>query len=243
MTTTQVPDLRETVIEAYGGRQYWTSLKSLEIVFSTGGFAWPAKLRRPFRNARFFCAVQRPFARITPIGRRPGIAGILDGKRVSLINEADGRVLQSRENIRADFFGWQGLRRKLWWNDLDLAYFANYAMWNDQTLPALLCRDDIEWSQIGEWVLEAVFPPEIPTHCARQQYYIDPQTRLVQQNDYVAEVIGGFAQAGNVIAEHKTVDGIPYPAYRRVNVRKAPGVPGAGPLVIDVRVHEWHASF
>ena len=97
------------------------------------------------------------FSRITPIDRNRDISGVLDGPDVHLENSR-GEVIRERKKARRYF---PGGRRLFYWDDLDMAYFANYAMWNYLTLPALLMRKDIVWKEIEAGLLEAIFPEEI----------------------------------------------------------------------------------
>ena len=103
------------------------------------GLAFIFKQRPQFKRAKVTMDISRPFSRITPIGRNRDISGVLNGPDVHLEN-ANGEVIRERKNARQYF---PGGRRLLYWDDLDMAYFANYAIWNYLTLPALLMRKDI----------------------------------------------------------------------------------------------------
>jgi hypothetical protein len=144
----------------------------------------------------------------------------------------DGTVLAERREARRFF---PGGRRLLWWDDLDLAYFATYALWNYVTFPALLLRDDLEWREIGPHALRATFPPGLPTHCAVQEFHLDPGSGLLRQHDYTAEVFGSWARAANVVLEHRSA-GVPFASERRVTPRRHDGRPAAGPLLVGIHL-------
>ena len=127
--------LKKTV-DAYGGKEIWTKARALEAEFSARGLAFIFKQRPQFKRAKVTMDISRPFSRITPIGRNRDISGVLDGPDVHLEN-ARGEVIRERKNARKYF---PGGRRFLYWDDLDMAYFSNYAMWNYMTLSALLMR-------------------------------------------------------------------------------------------------------
>jgi len=222
-------------VEAYGGEERWRSATAVEVTMSAGGLAFLMKWRRPFRRVRLRAEIAQPRARLQPVDGRRGHTGVLDGDSVRL-EDADGRVVASRDDPRAGFpYG----RRLLWWDTLDHTYFAAYAAWNYFTLPALLLRDDIDWSEPAEGVLEGAFPPNLPTHCARQRFHFDPATGLLRQHDYTAEVFGNWAKAAHVVLEHATWEGISYPSRRRVTPRRPDGRPRRGPVLVWIDVHEW----
>ena len=222
----------QKAIEAYGGQH--RGAKRLEAHFSARGLAFTLKRRPPFKRVKLSMAVGRPHSRITPIGKDPAITGVLDGPHVYLENAA-GEVVGKRKNARRYF---PGGRRLFFWDDLDMAYFANYAMWNYLTLPALMLRHDIDWQELESGLLEAIFPPEIPTHCRIQRFRFDADTGLLIQHDYT-EIISRLAKAAHVVLAHAECDGICYTSKRRVTPRSAQGKPRRGPTLIAIEVHDF----
>ena len=73
--------------------------------------------------------------------------------------------------------------------------------------------------------LEARFPAGIDTHCPRQVFYYDRELRL-RRHDYTAEVVGRWAHAAHMCADHVEVGGLLFPTRRRV----VPRGPGNRPL-------------
>lgn len=167
----------EKALVAYGGKEIWQAAKFIEAEVSVSGLLFTLKRRPVFRHAKIFAEIHRPFSVLTPIGRKPDISGILDGNSVRLEN-SEGEIISNRDKARSYF---NSLRRLLYWDDLDMAYFANYAFWNYFTLPALLLREDIDWREISPGRLDAKFPSVIPTHVnfsnfgliSKQDYYIN----------------------------------------------------------------------
>jgi len=231
--------IAQKAIEAYGGHDRWEKAKFLEAEFSVDGLAFTLKRRPPFKRARITMEMARPFSRITPIGKNPDITGILDGPDVRLENSS-GEVIQTRKNARQYF---PGGRRLLFWDDLDMAYFANYAMWNYLTLPFLLARKDIEWQETETGLLEAIFPQEIPTHNRVQRFRFDEETGRLIQHDYTAEIISRFAKAAHVVLEHSENEDICFASARRVTPRSAKGKPRRGPTLIAINVHKFHLKY
>jgi len=224
---------RKAAIDAYGGEKLWTETRSIEAEISVKGLAFIMKMRPYFNRVTVYVDVHTPYCKIIPIGSKEGIAGVLCGQNVWLEN-ARGEVIAKRDNARASF---NRFRQAFFWDDLDMAYFANYAIWNYLALPALLLRRDILWRESRPGVLDGIFPDDLPSHCRKQRFHFDPETGLLRQHDYTAEVIGRFAHAAHIVLEHGHSDGVVYTAHRRVTPRKRDGTPAAGPTLIDIRVH------
>lgn len=221
-------------LEAYGGAERWTAASTLELTLSCGGLAFRLKWQPPLARARQTMGVHQPKVRCTGIDRA-GNTGVLDGGDVR-VEAPDGKVLATRTDARA-FFG-PG-RRWLWWDRLDQTYFACYATWNYFTLPALLLRADVEWTEQQPGLLEARFPAHLPTHSPIQRFRFDLSTGLLRQHDYTAQVIGGWANASRVVLEHGTSPaGIAFPRRLRMTPTGADGTPRAGPVLVAVEVHE-----
>lgn len=204
---------------------------------SAQGWAFTLKRRPFFKHAHIRLDVARPLVRLTPIGRDPKISGVLDRHTVRL-EDATGRVIAERPNARRYFPG--GIKRLIRWDDLDMAYFANYAFWNYFTLPALLMRADIHWRELEPGWLEATFPASLPTHNPVQRFRFDLETGRLIQHDYTAEVISTLATAANVVLEHKQAAGVVYPARRLVTPRSPSGKALRGPTLIAITVHAFH---
>jgi|WetSurMetagenome_2_1015567.scaffolds.fasta_scaffold231708_2 hypothetical protein len=229
----------EKAIAAYGGRELWQNADTLEVEVSATGLAFVLKRRPFFNRVKMLESVHRPFSRLSPVGNDPGIAGVLDGRDVRLEN-VNGKVIVERKNAR-DYF--KIGRRLFWWDDLDMSYFANYASWNYFTLPALLMREDIAWSEPEPGLLTARFPEEIPTHSRVQQFRFDRDSGLLIQHDYTADIISPLARASNVVLKHaRNRDGLLYPSERRVTPRGPKGKPLAGPVLIHLDIHEYRLA-
>lgn len=224
-------------LEAYGGEERWRTASAVEATLSAGGLAFRLKWQRPLQLLHVRAAVARPHSELRPIDRA-GHTGILDGLSVR-IEDAAGNVIASREDPRGQFpYG----RRLFRWDSLDQTYFSGYATWNYLTLPALLLRDDIEWSEPAPGMLEARFPLHLPTHSQQQRFHFDSETGLLRQHDYTAEVFGGWAKAAHVILEHGSWNGMPFPSRRRVTPRGPSGRPLPGPTLVWIEVHEWRLA-
>ena len=226
----------EKAIAAYGGRALWQNAKTLEVEISASGLAFTLKRRPFFHHAKMVLDIHRPFSTLIPIGLDSGVTGVLDGPNVRLENK-QGQLISERRNAR-DYFKIN--RRLFYWDDLDMSYFANYASWNYFTLPALLMRDDILWTELEPGRLEARFPDAIPTHSRVQQFRFDLQSALLIQHDYTAQIISPLAAASNVVLQHaKNSDGLVYPSIRRVTPKGPKGRPLGAPVLIRLDIHDY----
>jgi hypothetical protein len=222
-------------IKAYGGAEIWQRARRIKAVVNTSGLAFTLKRRPFFHNAYLELEIAHPFARLTPIGRDDGITGVLDGSDVWLQNTR-GDIVADRKNARQHF---RGGRKLLQWDDLDMAYFANYAFWNYFTLPRLLLNDSIHWTEEKEGVLHAIFPPDIPTHCQRQQFHFDTETGQLKRHYYTADIISRFARAVNRVTEHRVAKGYSYPSKRVVKPRGFGKSALPRPTLIDIEVLDF----
>jgi hypothetical protein len=235
----RLTETAEKAVAAYGGADLWRNASTLQAEVSARGLAFILKRRPFFSHARIVERVHKPFSSLTPIGRTPGVAGVLDGHDVRLEDE-NGKVISERRNAREYF---RAGRRLLWWDDLDMSYFANYASWNYFTLPALLMRDDIDWKELELGSMEARFPDTVPTHSRVQRFRFDCTTGLLLQHDYTADIISPLARASNVVLQHaRNRSGLVYPSVRRVTPRGPKGRALGGPVLIHLDIHEYRLS-
>jgi hypothetical protein len=230
------PSLAKRVVDAYGGEERWRAASTIDVQLDAGGLLFRWKRGRGFRGLNMQAQVWEPRISMHPF-YAPGQVGVLDGLDVR-IETTDGKVLDARQDARSYFpYG----RRFFWWDRLDMAYFFGYALWNYLTLPALILRDDIEWREPSDTVLEATFPPHIPTHCPVAKFHFDPDTSLLERYDYTALTFGRWAIANHLTTKHRTSeDGIPFASKRRVK----PEMPGGDkpmpfPMLIWADIHEF----
>src|SRR5260370_38972268 len=128
-------ELRDLVIDAHGGTERWNKVKTIEGDMSiTGGLwarkGWPDVLK----NVHVTAAAGHQW-----ISYRPFIS---EGMRSSctpdhtVIEALDGKPVKDRRNPRAAF---DGHTVETPWDDLNLAYFSGYAMWNYLNTPSSFC--------------------------------------------------------------------------------------------------------
>jgi hypothetical protein len=66
-----INSIAANAIKAYGGEQLWNNIKSIEAEVSFNGLAFTLKRRPSFKRVKIEMEVERPFSKITPIGKNP----------------------------------------------------------------------------------------------------------------------------------------------------------------------------
>jgi hypothetical protein len=233
-----MPDgLAQRLLDAYGGEERWRSARTLEARLTIGGllFRWKRRGQGRWPSVQVRAEVGEPRTRFDPIDRAGNVA-VLDGHKVR-IERPDGALVEERQDARIKPYG----RNLFTWDTIDIGYFFGYTMWNYLTLPSLVLRDDIEWSEVSDDTLEARFPPHIPTHNPVQRFHLELPSGRLRQHDYTAEPFGKWAKAAHMVTEHATnADGLTYTAKRRVKpMDPIKGGPLPFPLLIWADVHEY----
>lgn len=241
MTTSEnALSLVREMARAHGGVDLWRSLDTVQVRATFGGLAFRSKfVKVPHHgNASVRCAGQRvTFESFPESGKR----GVFEGNEVR-IEKNDGGVVVHRRQPRQAF---SDFRHLLWWDDLDVLYFAGQAIWTYVSVPFVLedagykIRENGVWEANGEtWRRLAVrFPDAIHTHCREQVFYVDAKG-LIRRHDYTAELFASFAKAAHLGTDHREFGGFVAPTRRRVHMRLASGEYLRRPLLVWIDVHE-----
>jgi hypothetical protein len=233
-------ELRDLVIDAHGGIARWNKVKTIEGDMSiTGGLwarkGWPDVLK----SVHVTAAAGHQW-----ISYRPFIS---EGMRSSctpghtVIEALDGKPIKDRRNPGAAF---DGHAVETPWDDLHLAYFSGYAMWNYLTTPFIFARpgfrtEEIEpWDENGEQRrrLKVAFPDHIATHCTEQIFHINGEG-LICRMDY-SGVIAGGAPTAHYLSEHRDFSGIKVATKRRALRRMADGAAIPDPVFVAIDIAE-----
>ena len=229
----------QKVVMAYGGPERWLAATSISARVTLSGLLfrlWKRRITPP--NTLLTIDPHRPYASLIPLNKG-GDSGTFDGPDVRM-HSASGHLLGENRDTRGMFPAKGG--RRLKWSELDLTYFLGYAFWGYFTLPLLLMRRDVAWTEIEDGVLEAVFPDHLPAHSSTQRYWFDTSTYLLHRNDYHPGVVTSDQKAwvANVVSEHGVADGIPFTCLRGVTPTKGRyGDPLPFPRVVGIAVDDW----
>jgi hypothetical protein len=223
----------ERAIAAHGGMERFDALDRVTADLRVSGWALAMRFKRgALADYSGELDTRAPHAVLSPYPD-DGQRGVFERDRVS-IESRDGKVIAERQDPRASFGG----RRNLWWDDLDLLYFASYALWGYLCAPFIFTRpgftvEDEEPRREGDETWEGIrvtFPADVPAHSREQSYWFGPDG-LLRRNDYTAEVFGSWAKAAHYCWDHKEFHGIVVPTRRRAMPRGPRGRPVPIPLV------------
>lgn len=227
--------LLKQVCDAHGGLDRWQRLDRIDLTLSTDGQAFTMrKVSGKMRDKRIevyphqFKTVIHDFPKV-------GSIATWEGDRVTIQPPGTQPALV-RENARAHFSTREGRSR---WDDLDLAYFVGYAIWNYMNFPFVLNDEQIsvEAAKLGgRPMLDVQYPEGFPAHSRRQFFMLTKDGRLVRQ-DYVAEVLGDWATAANRCQQSQTVDGLVFYTKRKIlpSVGRSCSMPFPNMLWIEVK--------
>ena len=216
-------ELLNETIEAHGGRERWGRVGAIRAALSSGGLAFQSRCQP---NALKDLAIEvRPHdVAVTPRRfRPPWMARGVDARARRHLRRqraADRRAARSEAPFRrrrpAGLLGqarYPHLRRL---RALELSLVS---------VPARRQGRGAHWR--GGFFggrrpkLDARFGPDVPTHSARQSFFIDAERRLVR-HDYTAEPIGSWATGANLCLASEVVAGIRFYTRRKVFPRLGP---------------------
>ncbi|MEU1202367.1 hypothetical protein ABZ446_39975 [Streptomyces sp. NPDC005813] len=217
-------DLLTTVIEAHGGLDRYNRFSSATVHFRLGGSLWRLKGREgTLSQGTVRLSLHRQYASHHPF-TAAGLWTSVTARRVA-VETVGCEVKAERFDPRASFPG----DAQAPWDDLQVAYFAGYAMWTYLTSPFTFSSPgfrSVELPPIVEegeiWRrLEVTFPDHIATHCRRQVFFFDSDG-LLRRHDYTPEVVNA-GPAAHYPSAYAEFDGIMVPTRRRVHRLRADG--------------------
>src|SRR5713226_2491418 len=132
-------DLAKFAIEAHGGLERWKKFTTLSAHLIQGGVLWAVKGKAGvLDDVTVTVDLRNEKVSHWPFGS-PDRRSRFEPQRVALEN-ANGKVLEELLRPRSSF---QGHTLETPWSDLQLAYFAGYAMWTYLNTPFLLSRSGV----------------------------------------------------------------------------------------------------
>jgi hypothetical protein len=234
-------ELLQRSIEAHGGVERFESAEEFAVRLRCTGWALAMRFQRgALSDFTEIVSTREPRAMLSPYPG-PGRRGIFENNAVRIESDS-GEVLAERSEPREHI---RRFRRNLWWDDLDLLYFAAYALWGYIGAPFMFLRPGFEieeaepWRANGEvWSgLRVRFPEGVPAHSREQVYYIDEQG-LIRRNDYTAEVFGPWAKAAHYCWDHRDFSGLVVPTRRRAMPRRRNGKPVRPINIVSIAIED-----
>jgi len=237
-------DLATFAMDAHGGLDRWRRLETVSARLLQDGVLWKLKGQDGvLRDVHVTVDLRKEWASHRPFGQ-PDRHTSFQPDRVA-IETSNGDVVEERFNPRESF---QGHVLDTPWDNLQLAYFAGYAMWTYLNTPFLFALPGIETEEIQRWQesgetwrrLKATFPPDIATHSAEQTFYFD-QHGLLKRHDYDVDISGG-TPAAHYVSELREFSGILVPTKHTIFGRQPDGSSVPTPLVVSIDVREVEFS-
>lgn len=231
------------VIEAHGGTQRWNGFSTLSAHLSQGGVIWPLKGKPGMLDeVDIQIKLHQPWTSHSPFGAAARTE--VTPRRAALVG-ADGALIEEAMAPRSSF---AGHRLDTPWNDVQLAYFVGYAIWNYFTMPFMLAGPGFSLSELSPWEengqvwrrLQATFPTDLATHSPVQTFYFSDDG-LLRRHDYDVDISGG-APAVHYPSGHVVVQGITVPTRHTIYVRDADGGHQPEPLVVSIHASEIRFS-
>ena len=233
-------ELLDRAVEAHGGLARFEATEQVAADVRISGWALPMRFKRgALADYTATAWTHEPRAVLDPY-TAPGRRGVFDRDDVR-VEAADGAVLEERRNARDYFRG----RRAVWWDDLDLLYFAGYAFWGYVVAPFIFTRPGYEIAEVEPWRengeewpgLRVRYPDDVPAHSREQHYYFGPDG-LIRRNDYTAEVFGRWARATHYCWDYRDYGGFKIPTRRRAMVRRPGGKPIRAITVVGIAIDD-----
>ena len=137
----------------------------------------------------------------------------------------------------------RGLQSRTW-DELQLAHYFGYLIWNYMVTPFILAESDFETKELrgsgvrGERLrrLEVTFPARVVTHGATQIFYFEREGPL-RRLDYAAAHENG-TRIAQMFSGHQRFAGILVPTLCRLLRVGAGGVPVAKPTLLDLEIFD-----
>src|ERR1700692_5014227 len=232
-------DLLQVAVDAHGGLSRWNQLKRVKASLSITGAIWQLK-GKPDALADVSIEAELHKERLTTHFNGQGTRTVFEPNRVSVQTEG-GRLVDSRDDPRSAF---RGHTRQTPWDDLHVAYFSGYALWNYLTIPFLytypgfVTEELAPWQEDGEqWrPLKVTFPDSIAGHTRNQISYFGPDG-LLRRHEYNVDVLGN-APGLNYASDYRDNNGLMVPHKRRVFAYDSEKRKVAEPLLVAINIDE-----
>jgi hypothetical protein len=225
-------------LDAHGGFERWRRFEYVKAHLRNGGALWALKHQQGvLDDIDVRVALRTEWASHSPFVK-PNLRTSFEPHRVA-IETTDGHVIEERLTPRDSFAG-HALDTP--WDQLQLAYFAGYAMWTYLTTPFVFAMDGVATEELGPWHengeiwrrLKVTFPPHIATHSTVQTFYFDSDA-LLRRHDYDADVLAG-TPAAHYVHDYQEFSGLLLPTTRRVYGRMPDGTAVPEPSIVTIDV-------
>ncbi|MDR6555106.1 hypothetical protein [Paenibacillus qinlingensis] len=234
-------ELLALAVKAHGGLEQWKKFSKVNARVSGGGVLWHLKGNPGLLDDYNLVAdIHKQNVVINRFGSVDR-SSTYSPDQVSIKDINTGETLQSRENPRASY---EGHVLETPWDELQVVYFASYAMWTYLTQPFLYTYPGFETEELTPWQengeswrrLKVIFPDYIASHSREQISYFG-EDGLLRRHDYTVDVSPGAAGA-NYASDYQDFNGILVPTKRRVYIPQPDGQKQPEPLIVSIDMSE-----
>jgi len=156
----------------------------------------------------------------------------LEGADGQLLKETQASPQELRERLRAST-----------WDELQLAYYFGYSIWNYIAVPFVLAEPDVTTAELepggvqfdGWRRLQVRFPPRVVTHSTEQTFYFD-RDGLLRRIDYTSEPEA--TRIAQLFSGHQHFSGMLIPTLGKSLRISADGVSLAKPSLVDIEIFD-----
>jgi len=154
---------------------------------------------------------------------------------------ADGRRLNERHASPAEF---RSRLNSSIWDELQLAHYCGYLIWNYVNVPFILSDPDFRADELEPMIehgetwrrLRVEFPPRVVTHAAEQVFSFDGDGHL-RRLDYTAD-FQRSAPLTQLTSGHQRFAGILVPTLSRILCTAPVGVSAAKSPLVDIEIFD-----
>jgi hypothetical protein len=228
------------VLQAGGGLDLWRQMRGFTVHISIGGVLCARKCRAALlKDLVAEGRTQQQALEIT--GFNASDQRALYRRDWVALEGPDGQMLRERHAPPATF---RRHMRSATWDDLQLAHYCGYLIWNYVAVPFILADSDVITEELessdasGEsWRrLKVRFPPRVVTHSPEQTFYFDREG-LLRRVHYPA-VDDDQTQIAQVFWEHQRFSGILVPTLCRISKIGVSGQLVAEPPLLDIEIFD-----
>ena len=234
--------LLEDALRASGGLDLWRLTRQFTLHMSISGSLCTARCSTArLKELVVEGSTQTQALEITGFARAD-LRALYRPDWVALEGE-DGRRLMVRQGSPEEFRS--GLRSTTW-DELQLAHYCGYLVWNYVATPFIFAGLDFETKELprnvarGESLrrLSVMWPARIVTHANMQTFQYDREGFL-RRLDYPA-AHDDHTQIAQMFSGHQRYSGILVPTLCRLLSIGAEGMPVTKPSLVDVEIFDAH---
>jgi len=235
-------DLLEKALRAAGGLHLWRQTRRFTLHISiTGALCTQRCSAAQLKDLVVDGSTQTQALGITGFARAD-LRALYRPDWVAL-EAQDARRLAERQASPDEF---RSELQSTTWDELQLAHYCGYLIWNHIATPFILADRDFDTEQIRRKVasgeslrqLKVVFPARIVTHASVQTFHFDREGFL-SRLDYPA-AHDDHTRIAQMFSGHQRFSGILVPTLCRLLSVGAEGVPVAKPSLLDFEIFGAH---